>query len=93
MFSLNPPQGNSRTVDEVTEAALGKIDGVEDISLLRMKEVPPTARDISIKIRDDNYENILVAANRLKDFMESTDYFFQCHARLPPWRSGTGFKI
>jgi len=72
MISLNPAINNGRSVDQVAdavEAAMVTIHGPSNISLLRMKEGPPTTRAISVKIRGDEYDDIRAAADHLTAFL------------------------
>lgn len=74
MVSLNPAQGGYRHVDEVADAVedrITKIEGVKSVSLLRMKNGPPTMRAVSVKVRGDDFDEINRAANRLIQFMKS----------------------
>jgi multidrug efflux pump subunit AcrB len=78
MVSLNPYENGGRSVDEVAdavEANVLNIDGPTNISLLRMKEGPPTSRDINVKIRGDEFEDIKAAADRLVNFLKSDKRF------------------
>ncbi|MCG8378700.1 MAG: efflux RND transporter permease subunit, partial [Proteobacteria bacterium] len=78
MVSLNPASGNGRTVDEIADAVEAVVidtPGLSNISLLRMKDGPPTSRPISIKIRGDEFTEIQSAANTLVNFLKSRDEY------------------
>ncbi|MFT5133960.1 MAG: multidrug efflux pump subunit AcrB, partial [Gammaproteobacteria bacterium] len=78
MVSLNPSTSTSAHVFDVADAvekAVGQISGVEYISLLRLTDGPPTRRPISVKVRGDDFDSILIAANRLRSFLQSDERF------------------
>ncbi|MBL1142728.1 MAG: efflux RND transporter permease subunit [Proteobacteria bacterium] len=78
MVSLNPYENGGRSVDEIAdevEANVLNIDGPVNISLLRMKEGPPTSRDINVKIRGDEFSEIKAAADRLVKFLKTDKRF------------------
>ncbi len=73
MISLNPYESGGRSVDEIADAVENNvlnIDGPTNISLLRMKEGPPTSRDINVKVRGDEFDEIKAAADTLVDFLK-----------------------
>ncbi len=77
MISLSSDD-ESRSVYEIAdavEAAILHIEGPLNISLLRMKDGPPTSRAISIKIRGDGLSEIKLAAAALTDFLKSNPIY------------------
>jgi multidrug efflux pump subunit AcrB len=78
MISLVPDENGSRTVEEisevVTEAVFG-FPGTLNVSLLRMKDGPPTSRPINVKIRGDEITEIKSAATALTNFVQSNPLF------------------
>jgi multidrug efflux pump subunit AcrB len=78
MISLNPEKDGDRNVDEVAdavEASVKDIQGPTNISLLRMKEGPPTSRPINVKIRGDEFDEIKEAADALVNFLKEDARF------------------
>ncbi|MEM6999065.1 MAG: efflux RND transporter permease subunit, partial [Pseudomonadota bacterium] len=78
MVSLNPFETGGRSVLEVAdkvEARVKNFQGPDNVSLLRMKEGPPTSRPINVKIRGDEFDDIKSAADRLVSFLKSDDRF------------------
>ena len=78
MVSLNPARPGFRHVNAVGDAvfaAVKDIEGVDNISILRMEGGPPAGRDISIKIRGDDFGTLTRAADSLRSFLESHDVF------------------
>ena len=78
LFSLNPRQRGWRTVNEVAdevELLFKDIRGVKNISMLRISGGPPTSKAINVKVRGDEYDDILAATNHLIAFMKSNDVF------------------
>jgi multidrug efflux pump subunit AcrB len=78
MVSLNPATSSSAHVYDVADAvekAVAGMTGIEHISLLRLTDGPPTRRPISVKVRGDEFESILVVADRLRNFLQSDTRF------------------
>ncbi len=78
MLSLNPGKSGDRSVEEIADAveeSVMNIQGPTNISLLRMKEGPPTSRAINVKIRGDEFEEIKKAADALVNFLKSDKHF------------------
>lgn len=78
MISLNPATADSRNVYDVAdavEAAVKDMVGVEQISLLRLTDGPPTRRPISVKVRGDDFDSILMAAESLRSFLREDSRF------------------
>lgn len=78
MISLNPAKDGDRSVDEIADAVEANvldIPGPTNISLLRMKDGPPTSRPISVKIRGDEFGEIRSAANALVEYLDANPLF------------------
>ena len=78
MISLNPAKHGDRHVEEVADAveqAVKGIPGPSNISLLRMKDGPPTSRAISVKVRGDEMDEIKRAADKLVAFLKTNPLF------------------
>lgn len=78
MISLNPLEEGGRSVMEIAdevEANVLDIEGPSRISLLRMKDGPPTSRPINVKIRGDEFDEIKNAAETLVNFLENDKRF------------------
>lgn len=77
MISLRSDD-NARSVYAIADAvevAILNIEGPLNISLLRMKDGPPTSRAISIKIRGDEFSEIKSAALTLTNFLKSNPIY------------------
>ena len=74
LLSLNPKGPDDKDVlavaDDV-EAVVSDIIGPSKISMLRLTDGPPTQRPINIKVRGNDYAEILAAVEYLEDFMRS----------------------
>lgn len=78
MVSLVPDENGSRPVAEIAEAVEAVVldfEGTSSVSLLRMKDGPPTSRAISIKIRGDEIPEIKSAAKSLTQYLEGNLLF------------------
>lgn len=78
MFSLNPQQRGGRHVFEVAdvvEKAAAEIPGPINLYILKIAGGPPKRKAISVKVRGDEYPVILEAANHLRAFMESSEFY------------------
>lgn len=78
MVSLKPQEHGGRHVyaiaDDV-EQALRTMHGPASLSLLRMKDGPPTGRPVSVKIRGDDMGEIKAAADYLKGYLAGNPLF------------------
>jgi len=78
MVSLSSDDDESRSVyaiADAVEAAVVDIQGPSNISLLRIKDGPPTSRAVSIKIRGDELSDIKSAADVLTGFLKSSPVY------------------
>ena len=70
--SLAPKTEELRSVDELLDdlrPTLTNTPGVSEVSFLRVAGGPPVTRDISVKVRGDDFDEILAAVGALEDFM------------------------
>ena len=74
LVSLNPKSNGLRTVDQMIASLteLKQIKGIQQLSFLRLSGGPPTEKDIKIKVRGDNYEELKRAADKIKQIMQDT---------------------
>ncbi|MBQ0720348.1 MAG: efflux RND transporter permease subunit [Gammaproteobacteria bacterium] len=73
--SLVPAQMGGRSVDDIIESLrpeLAAIPGPKNISFLRRRTGPPTAKAVSIKVRGDDIEEIRRAVAALQDILALT---------------------
>ena len=78
MVSFMPDEKGSRSIDEIAnavKAAVINFEGTVNVSLLRMKDGPPTSRPINVKIRGDKIAEIKAAAKSLTSFLQSEPLF------------------
>jgi len=78
MISLVPDENGSRSVAEIAEAVKAVVinfEGTSNVSLLRMKDGPPTSRPINVKIRGDEISEIKLAAKALTKIIQSNPLF------------------
>jgi multidrug efflux pump subunit AcrB len=78
MVSLNPLESGGRGVLEIAdkvEERVKNFQGPENVSLLRMKEGPPTSRPINLKVRGDEFSEIKQAADELVNFLKTDKRF------------------
>jgi len=78
MVSLKPATKQGRTMEQVWAAVEGALaedpDGAR-IKLFPLKDGPPTARDINVKIRGDEFDEIHAAAKHLLAFLDKRSEF------------------
>ncbi len=76
MVSLNPV--TSRTIDEIADSVeriVFDANSRADISLLKLKDGPPTSRAINVKVRGDTFPAINAAVADVRRFMESSPIY------------------
>jgi Cu/Ag efflux pump CusA len=76
MVGLNPKTPELRTVEAMIEAMRQDVmatAGPIQLSFLRLAGGPPTEKPISIKVRGDAYEEIRVAADRVRDLLSGLE--------------------
>ena len=74
MLSLEPQKNGGRHVFDIADAVeevVSDVPGPIDISILRMEDGPPVNKAVSVKVIGDDFETILEATNRLRDFLRS----------------------
>jgi len=74
--SLNPKVSGARAVSDIVNAIRDiavSTPGDADITFLELTGGPPVARDISVKVRADNYLELRAAADAVKDIVQSID--------------------
>jgi multidrug efflux pump subunit AcrB len=78
MISLVPDENGSRVVAEIVDAVKAVVinfPGTSNVSLLRIKDGPPTSRPINVKIRGDKISEIKLAAKALTSYLKSNPLF------------------
>lgn len=78
MFSLHPELPGGRHVFEVADAveeSVKEIPGPVNLYILKLEDGPPKRKAISVKVRGDDYTEILSAANHLRGFTESSPLY------------------
>ena len=78
MFSLNPRGKGGRRVDDIAEQArqsVQDIPGPVNLTILEMKDGPPTRRPISVKVKGDDFETIFAAVAELRRFLEGNPVY------------------
>ena len=74
--SLNPKSRNSRTSSEIVDS-LRKIvattPGNAEISFLEVQGGPPVERDVSVKVRSDNFEELRIAADAVVEIVKGIE--------------------
>ncbi len=69
-ISLKPKTRNGRSVTEIIDAirdAATESAGDAELSFLEISQGPPVARDVSVKVRSDDYEELRAATDAVKD--------------------------
>ncbi len=72
MVSLQPANGDMRSVEEITDAVrplLHEVAGPINTSILKLQGGPPSSRPISVKVRGDNFPEIRAAVLELKSIL------------------------
>ena len=75
-ISLKARTRNGRSVTEVIDAireAAAEAAGDAEISFLEMSQGPPVARDVSVKVRCDDYEELRAATDAVKEIVSRID--------------------
>ncbi len=78
MFSLQPQGKDGRAVFDLAELVRQKVKtmpGPVSLTILEVKDGPPTRKAISVKVKGDDFETILVATNALKQFLASNPVY------------------
>ncbi|MGE0484379.1 MAG: efflux RND transporter permease subunit [Gammaproteobacteria bacterium] len=78
LVSLEPARPGDRHVFDVADAvedAIRDFPGPKKVWLLRIKDGPPTQRPIKLKVRGDNYPEILEVVAHLQGFLESNPVY------------------
>jgi len=78
MISLVPDEKGSRAVAEIADAVKTVVinfPGTFNVSLLRIKDGPPTSRPINVKIRGDEIAEIKLAAKAITSYLQSNPLF------------------
>jgi multidrug efflux pump subunit AcrB len=78
MISLVPDENGSRAVAEIADAVkvvVINFPGTSNVSLLRIKDGPPTSRSINVKIRGDEIAEIKLAAKALTSYLQGNPLF------------------
>ncbi len=73
--SLVPAKRGARTIDDIIDSLRDDLDlipGPKNISFLRRRTGPPTAKAVSIKVRGDDIEEIRRAVTALQDILALT---------------------
>jgi multidrug efflux pump subunit AcrB len=67
--SLNPRSSGGRSVSEIADSVREVVSqdaGNAEITLTEMMQGPPVARDVSVKVRSDDYEELRAATDAVK---------------------------
>lgn len=78
MFSLHPQAPGGRRVAAIAAAVRERVEGPAGggtVTILEMKDGPPTRKAVSAKVLGSNYPVILQAARELRGFLESRDVY------------------
>lgn len=78
LVSLRPAGPEDRhvfAVADAVEAAVEQFPGPKNVSMLRITDGPPTQRPVNLKVRGDDYEEILAVVGKLRAFLESRPVF------------------
>ncbi|MEM7543541.1 MAG: efflux RND transporter permease subunit [Pseudomonadota bacterium] len=78
MISLNPTKSGGRGVFEIADAVEAQVKdtlGPKSISMLRIKDGPPTQRAVAMKIRGDDYADIQKVTEHMRAFLETHEAF------------------
>ena len=59
-------------IADAVEAAVNELDIEGEVSLLRLKDGPPTERPINIKVRGSDFEELLAATKAVRGIMGAT---------------------
>ncbi len=74
--SLKPKTRNGREVSEIIDAireAATEAAGNAEISFFEMSQGPPVARDVSVKVRSDDYAELRAATDAVKEIVSRID--------------------
>lgn len=72
LVSLKPKDRSNRSVDEMIDAmndSITSIPGTSEVSFLKIAGGPPVTKDISVKVRGNNLDQIVQATEKLKRYM------------------------
>ncbi len=78
LVSLKPKDKVNRSVDELIgslQEKLARIPGIEELSFLRLSGGPPVVKAINVKVRGDNFDELINATGEIRRFMENQPVF------------------
>lgn len=78
LVSLTPKSTDNRSVGEMIDAMtpdVNSVSGIEKSSFLRLAGGPPVTKDISVKVRGDDLDEIANATEALRSFLSSRPEF------------------
>ena len=78
IVSLNPVSLGSRPVSEIVEAVrddVMKVTGADKISFMQLAGGPPAEKAINVKVRGDNYDEVVAASNKLHELLDGIGGF------------------
>ena len=78
LVSLKPKTRATRSVDELIQEMyddISQVPGIAKFSFLRLDSGPPVTRDINIKVRGNNLDELDLATRELQTFMRSRKEF------------------
>jgi multidrug efflux pump subunit AcrB len=74
--SLNPDDGDSRSVDEIIEGMRPHVEAVTGpgkVSILKISGGPPGGRGLNVKVRADDYDELRAATTEVKRIVAGID--------------------
>ena len=78
LFSLLPARRGERSVREIADEVQQSVEnfpGTSSVTVLRREGGPPKSRAINVKVRGDEFSEILAATDFLRAFMKSREVF------------------
>ena len=96
VVSLNPVSAGSRPVSEIVEGMRAQVTGItgaDSIFFVQLKGGPPAEQAINVKVRGDNYAEVLAASEKLRTLLKTLGGFKNINDDSSPARKEFALQL